>query len=119
MSPNIVVLSADCGFSWNSKDIKSDKIACSAVWNEAKEAICSDEYDLVVLDEINLALHLNYLQIREVVEAINKRPAWKHIIMTGRNAPLEIVEIADCVSDIKNIKHPFDRGIVAQKGIDF
>ena len=119
IGPDFTIVNADCGFSWNSTDTQSDIEACRTIWEKAKGAINGEEYDLVILDEINVVLHLNYLPMSEVIETVRNRPSWKHIILTGRNASPEMIEAADCVSEIKNIKHPFDSGKVAQKGIDF
>jgi len=88
-------------------------------WSAAAEAMRSDQYELVILDEINYAVHYGMLPIERVLEDVAARPARLHIIATGRNAHPRLVEAADLVSEIKEIKHPFKQGVLAQRGIDY
>ena len=81
--------------------------------------ILSGKYDLVILDEINYALHYGFLPVEDVVDFLKKKPEMLHVILTGRNAKPEVIEIADMVTEMNEIKHPFNEGIVAQKGIEF
>jgi len=83
------------------------------------EAVESGSYDLIILDEINMAVDFDLLKLEEVMEAIEKRPHSLHLILTGRNAKEAIVEIADCVTEMKEIKHHYNKGIQAQRGIEF
>ena len=85
----------------------------------AVEIIRTGEYDIVILDEINVALDLKLIKLQEVVEMIKKKPGKVEIVLTGRNAPEEIIEIADLVTDVKEIKHPFSKGYQARKGIEY
>jgi cob(I)alamin adenosyltransferase len=85
----------------------------------AKEIIESREHDIVILDEINVALHLKLIKLREVVDIIKKKPENVEIVLTGRNAPKEIIELADLVTELKEIKHPFSKGYEARKGIEY
>jgi cob(I)alamin adenosyltransferase len=85
----------------------------------AKEIIESREHDIVILDEINVALHLKLIELQEVVDIIKKKPENVEIVLTGRNAPEEIIELADLVTELKEIKHPFSKGYGARKGIEY
>ncbi len=107
------------GFTWETKDKERDTLVANRTWEFCKKKILSNKYKIVVLDEINIAMSLNYLDIQEVATFLQKKPEDLHIILTGRNAPSEIIEIADMVTEMKAIKHPFQSGIKAQKGIEF
>lgn len=85
----------------------------------AEEIIESREYDIVILDEINVALNLKLIKLQDALEIIKKKPENVEIILTGRNAPEEIIELADLVTELKEIKHPFNKGYQARKGIEY
>jgi cob(I)alamin adenosyltransferase len=107
------------GFTWLSKDINKDIALARECWALAREKIESAAYDLVVLDEITYPVAYGWLEAGEVISVLRDRPADTHIIMTGRNAAPELVEFADLVSEMTEVKHPFQQGIKAQRGIDF
>jgi cob(I)alamin adenosyltransferase len=107
------------GFTWESKDIEVDKRMVHEAWQAARERILSGGYDVVILDEINYALSYGFLPVEDVVDFLKKKPAMLHVILTGRDAKAEIIEIADMVTEMREIKHPFQQGISAQKGIEF
>ena len=88
-------------------------------WLFASEKIQSREYDLVILDEINYAISYKMLEAGRVVEALKQKPAMVHVILTGRNAHPELVECADLVTEMREVKHPYQKGIVAQRGIEY
>ncbi len=88
-------------------------------WNTAVEAISSGQYGLVILDEINYAIHYGMLPISRVTDGLARRPEQVHVICTGRNADPKLIEAADLVSEIKEVKHPFHQGVLAQRGIDY
>ena len=88
-------------------------------WQAASVEILSGKYDLVILDEINYALSYGFLPVEDVVDFLKKKPEMLHMILTGRDARPEVIEIADMVTEMREIKHPFREGIVAQKGIEF
>ena len=88
-------------------------------WSVASEKILSGRYDLIILDEINYVLGYGYVPVDEVVRVLKSRPSQVHVVLTGRNAPEEIISVADCVTEMRDVKHPYRSGIVAQKGIDF
>ncbi len=107
------------GFSWEApKGFPSHKKAAEEAWEKSKDLMNSDA-DLIICDEINVAMSLNMLQVDEVVEFIKNKREEKHICLTGRNAPQEIIKVADYVTDFVEIKHPFNKGIKAIKGIDY
>jgi len=107
------------GFTWESKDIEVDKRLVREAWKAASADILSGKYDLVILDEINYALSYGFLPVEDVVDFLKKKPAMLHVILTGRDAKPEVIEIADLVTEMREIKHPFEQGIAAQKGIEF
>lgn len=84
----------------------------------ARDQIQSGNYNIIVLDEINIALDKKLLTVREVTDLIGQKPPHVHLVLTGRNAPKKLVQLADLVSEVKEIKHPFKKGILAQKGIE-
>jgi cob(I)alamin adenosyltransferase len=109
------------GFTWDTQDRERDIAAARAGWEEAKAMIKDPNMSLVVLDEINIALRYDYLPILEVVEfLVTEKPEMTHVVLTGRNAKPELIEIADLVTEMTEVKHPFrEQGIVAQKGVEF
>ncbi len=88
-------------------------------WEKCAEKILSGDYDLVVCDEVNYALSYRLLPVEMVLETLRRKPAWVHVILTGRDAPDELIEIADLVTEMREIKHPYRKGIKAQRGIEF
>lgn len=108
------------GFTWETQDRARDIAAARAGWEKAKELIRSPNIRLVLLDEINIALRYDYLDVAEVVSFLrNEKPPLTHVVLTGRNAKEELVEIADLVTEMTLIKHPFRSGIKAQPGVEF
>ena len=107
------------GFTWETQNREQDQQAAQLVWQEAKRMLASDEYDVVLLDELTYMAAYHYLDVDEIVAAITNRPLHQHVIITGRGCHRALLEIADTVSEIKNVKHAFDSGIKAQKGIDW
>ena len=95
-----------------------EKAAVEAL-NYAKEKISSDQYDMIILDEMNVALSLGLIDLTEVKEMLKNKPKRLHLILTGRNAHPDIIEMTDLVTEMKEIKHPYQKGILAQKGVDF
>lgn len=107
------------GFTWDTQDRARDIAAARAAWATSVEMLADPELDLVLLDELNIALRYDYLDIAEVVGALKERPLDKHVCITGRNAKPELLEIADLVTEMTLVKHPFAAGVKAQRGIDF
>lgn len=96
-----------------------DMAAARRAWEYGRDQLFSGEYQLVIFDEINYAIHYGMLDAGEVAETMNRRPAEAHVILTGRNAAPQLVEAADLVTEMKQIKHPFEQGVLAQRGIDY
>ena len=107
------------GFTWETQDRQRDIAAARAAWELAKEYIENPEYKMVLLDELNIVLRYDYLPIEEIVETLEAKPEDTHVIVTGRNAKEELIEIADLVTEMTQIKHPFRAGVKAQAGIEF
>jgi cob(I)alamin adenosyltransferase len=107
------------GFTWESNNLEEDKAMMREAWSAASEKILSGRYDLIILDELNYVLGYGYLSADEVIRCLQARPAHVHVLLTGRNAPDELIAAADCVTEMREIKHPYRKGIPAQKGIDF
>ena len=107
------------GFTWDTQDREADCAAAQSALAMARESIAGGGFDLVVLDEINVVMSYDYLPPAAVVACLEARAARTHVILTGRGAPPELIEYADLVSEMVEIKHPFQAGIKAQRGIDF
>ncbi|WDR07465.1 cob(I)yrinic acid a,c-diamide adenosyltransferase [Devosia rhodophyticola] len=107
------------GFTWDTQDRQRDLAAAAAAWKQAKEMIGDPSYKMVMLDELNICLRYDYLPLDEVVEVLRNKPRDTHVIVTGRNAKDELIEIADLVTEMTEIKHPFRAGVKAQAGIEF
>jgi cob(I)alamin adenosyltransferase len=107
------------GFTWDTQDRARDIAAARAAWEASKAMIADPEYDLVLLDELNIVLRYDYLPLDEVIATLTAKRRDLHVIVTGRNAKPELVEIADLVTEMTMVKHPFRSGVKAQKGIEF
>ena len=107
------------GFTWDVADRTRDVAAAEAAWARSLEMIADPALHLVVLDELNIALRYDYLDIGAVVAGLKARPPEKHVCVTGRNAKPELLEIADLVTDFSAVRHPFEQGFKAQRGVDF
>ncbi len=107
------------GFTWETQDRDKDIAAAESTWKEAKRLLGDDKVDVVVLDELTYMLTYGYLNKEEVIDTLKGRPASQHVIVTGRNASAELIEIADTVAELESVKHAFDSGIKVQKGIDY
>lgn len=108
------------GFTWDTKNPEQDIKTTREIWDFAKEKIASHAFDLVVLDEINYCCGYGWLDGQEVVDFLQEnRPPWMHLVFTGRNAAPEVIAYADTVSEMKPIKHAFEKGIKAEQGVEF
>ena len=108
------------GFTWETQDRARDIAAASAGWERAKELIRDDRHRMVLLDELNIVLRYDYLPIEDVLTFLrDEKPADKHVVITGRNAHASLIEMADLVTEMTLIKHPFREGVKAQKGVEF
>ena len=122
LAPEMEFEKCGIGFFKIMDDDKPEELhrkAAAEGLHRAEEVITSEKYNLVILDEINNAIHDGLLEVKDVVKVLNKRPKLVNVILTGRNAAPEIMDIADMVSEIKDIKHPFEKGVLAQRGFDY
>src|SRR5215212_7316705 len=107
------------GFSWESEDLTRDEAVAREAWAQAKAIIEAGEHQLVILDEITYPMTWGWISTDEVIETIRTRPATVSIVATGRGAPQELIDVADTVTEMRKVKHAYDAGIVAKKGIDY
>ncbi|MFD0910831.1 cob(I)yrinic acid a,c-diamide adenosyltransferase [Ruegeria arenilitoris] len=107
------------GFTWDTQDRDRDIAAATAAFDKARDLMASGDYDLVVLDEINIALRYEYLSVDAVIEGLKSRSDRTSVFLTGRDAPQALREYADLVTEMTEEKHPFQAGIKAQRGVDF
>ncbi|KAA3636897.1 MAG: cob(I)yrinic acid a,c-diamide adenosyltransferase [Armatimonadetes bacterium] len=107
------------GFTWESDDMEATEQAAADAWAVAKESINSGDFDLIILDEATYPVTFGWIDVADVVETIEQRPEGVNVIVTGRDAHEDLIAIADTVTEMKKIKHPFDKGVAARKGIDF
>jgi cob(I)alamin adenosyltransferase len=107
------------GFTWETQDRERDVAHARAGWEAAKEMIADPSYRMVLLDELNIVLRYDYLPFEEVMDVMRSRPLDKHIVITGRNAREELIEIADLATEMEQLKHPFRSGVKAQAGVEF
>ncbi len=118
--PDQVVMKAmGEGFTWDTQDRERDIAAATAAWAFAKEAIADPQYQMVLLDELNIVMRYDYLPLEDIVSTLANKPEDKHVIVTGRNAKQEVIEIADMVTEMEMVKHHFRDGVKAQTGIEF
>ena len=107
------------GFTWTSKDIDHDVALAREGWAQARTRIESGNYDVIVLDELTYCMKFGWLEIDEVLTVLRDRPAGLHVVITGRDAPPELIEFADLVTEMNEVKHPYRSGVRAQAGIEF
>ena len=107
------------GFTWDTQDRERDIAAARAAWDMAKGMIADPSYGMVLLDELNIVLRYDYLPLGEVLEVLKAKPRDLHVVVTGRNAKPELIELADLETEMTLVKHPFRAGVKAQKGIEF
>lgn len=107
------------GYTWETQDRERDARVAQQAWTTATGFLRDPGYAMVILDELNIALHHDYLPLDTVLDVLVQRPPLQHVVITGRHAKPELIERADLVSEMKMIKHPFRKGIKAQKGVEF
>jgi cob(I)alamin adenosyltransferase len=118
--PELVTIKAmGEGFTWDTQDRQRDLAAARSAWEQAKAMIADPRYKMVLLDELNIVLRYDYLPLAEVLGVLRNKPRDLHVIVTGRNAKDELIEIADLVTEMTEIKHPFRSGVKAQAGVEF
>lgn len=108
------------GFTWDTKNPEKDIETSRKIWEFAKEKIRSEEFDLVMLDEINYCCGYGWFTGEEIATFIKEeKPKWMHLILTGRDAPQEVIDVADTVTEMRKVKHAFDSGVLAAQGVEF
>ena len=107
------------GFTWTSDDLERDRALAREGWARCRAAIEGGQFDLVVLDELTYCFTFGWLELDEVLGVLRDRPAGQHVVITGRDAPPELIDFADLVTEMREIKHPYAAGVKAQKGIEF
>jgi cob(I)alamin adenosyltransferase len=107
------------GFTWDSDDIDESEAIAREAWASARSRIESDEYDLLILDEITYPINWGWIDLEEVLAAVEDRPSRLNLIFTGRDAPGPLIDIADTVTEMRKVKHAFDAGVMAKRGIDY
>ena len=117
--PGAVIHALGEGFTWDTQDFERDRQRAEAGWEVARRYLADADTDLVILDELCVALAYHYLNWETLREDVLKRPAHQHVIITGRGAPQALIDDADTVTEMRPVKHAFDAGIRAQKGIEF
>jgi cob(I)alamin adenosyltransferase len=118
-SDQVTIRAMGEGFTWDTQDRQRDLAAARGAWEMAKELIADPAYKMILLDELNIVLRYDYLPLEEVLEVLRNKPRDTHVIVTGRNAKDELIEIADLVTEMTEIKHPFRAGVKAQAGVEF
>ncbi len=118
--PDLVTIKAmGEGFTWETQDRERDIKAAETAWAASKEMIASGDYKMVILDELNIVLRYDYIPLDDVIETLKSKPKDLHVVITGRNAKDDLIEVADLVTEMTLIKHPFRGGVKAQVGIEF
>jgi cob(I)alamin adenosyltransferase len=107
------------GFTWDSSDLDESEAIAREAWRQASAILGSGDYDLVVLDEITYPINWGWLDLDDVVATISARPENVNVFVTGRDAPQALVDVADTVTEMRKVKHAFDQGIMARRGIDY
>ena len=107
------------GFTWNTQDREQDVASARKAWDQAVTLLRDPGFDVVILDELNVVLKHGYLPLDEVLDELRRKREMVHVIITGRNARDELIDLADLVTEMKLVKHPYRSGIKAQKGVEF
>lgn len=115
----VKILSLGDGFTWETQNFEADVKSARKAWRECVKMLRSREYELVIFDEINYVLKYNFLKVSDVLKELRAKPPMKHVILTGGGAPASLIRFADLVTEMKCVKHPYQKGIQAQKGIEF
>jgi cob(I)alamin adenosyltransferase len=117
--PQVKFYQMGTGFTWDTQDRSADIAAAEKTWAVAEEALADEQYDLVVLDELTYMLSFKYLDKDRVITALKNRPYEQSLVVTGRGGGTELADLADTVSEVKEVKHAYNQGVMARKGVDF
>ncbi|WP_105902384.1 cob(I)yrinic acid a,c-diamide adenosyltransferase [Vibrio gangliei] len=107
------------GFTWETQDKQKDTLAAQKVWQQCKTLLSDDSIDVILLDELTYMVTYGYIELEEIVQTLENRPSEQSVIITGRAAHRTLLEMADTVSEVRNVKHGFEAGLKARKGIDW
>ena len=107
------------GFTWITQNYERDVASARRAWNKCLELLTDPRYQIIILDELNCVMAYNFLPIEDVIEGLKRKPPQTHVVITGRDAPPELIEVADLVTEMREIKHPYQAGIKAQPGVDY
>ena len=107
------------GFTWDAEDLEASRAKAEAAWAAARQVLASGDYQLVVLDELTYPMNWGWIDKAEVAAAIRERPEHVNVVATGRDAPAELLEVADTVTEMRKVRHAYDRGVLARRGIDY
>ncbi len=119
LAPMLEMHTMGDGFTWNTQDREQDVASARKAWEKAVVLLRDESFGLVILDELNVVIRHDYLPLQEVLDELRRRRPMLHVVVTGRNARDELIELADLVTEMKLVKHPYRSGIKAQKGIEF
>ena len=117
--PQVKFYQMGTGFTWDTQDRSADIAAAEKTWAVAEEVLADEQYDLVVLDELTYMLSFKYLDKDRVITALKNRPYEQSLVVTGRGGGTELADLADTVSEVKEVKHAYNQGVMARKGVDF
>jgi cob(I)alamin adenosyltransferase len=107
------------GFTWNTQDREQDTASARRAWDRAVALLRDPSFDVVILDELNVVIRHGYLPLGEVLDELRRKREMLHVVITGRNARDELIDLADLVTEMKLVKHPYRAGVKAQKGVEF
>ncbi|WP_210725567.1 cob(I)yrinic acid a,c-diamide adenosyltransferase [Candidatus Colwellia aromaticivorans] len=107
------------GFTWETQSTETDLTAAKVAWQKSKEMLSDESLDIVLLDEMTYMVKYGYIELDDIIEALNNRPKMQHVLITGRACHRRLIELADTVSEVQPIKHAFKAGVKAQKGLDW
>ena len=107
------------GFTWETQSTETDLAAAKVAWQKSKEMLSDETLDIVLLDEMTYMVKYGYIELDDIIEALNNRPKMQHVLITGRACHRQLIELADTVSEVQPIKHAFKAGVKAQKGLDW
>lgn len=107
------------GFTWITQNYEQDVASARRAWAKCLELLTDERYQIVIFDELSYVIKYNFLSVEEVLEGLKRKPPRTHVVITGRDAPAELIEIADLVTEMREIKHPYKAGIKAQPGVDY
>ncbi|MDK2743522.1 MAG: cob(I)yrinic acid a,c-diamide adenosyltransferase [Nitrospira sp. BO4] len=119
LGERVIFLRMGEGYTWETQDRARDTQFTQQAWKTACEFLRDASYAMIVLDEFNIALQHDYVGLQEVLPVLRDRPPMQHVVITGRGAPAKLIDEADLVTEMKQVKHPFRRGIKAQPGVEF